>query len=194
MRTLFAFEMISLDGFFEGPNQDISWHTVDDEFNKFAGRQLDTVDGLLFGRKTYQLMALYWPTATGDDPVITLKMNVLPKFVFSRTMEKAEWNNTRLIRENAAEEILKLKQARGKDLALFGSAALLSTLAQANLVDEYRIMVNPILLGKGTPLFQGMDRRMNLKLISSNTYRSGNVLLCYRPNGSGDPKTVTSQP
>lgn len=194
MRTLFAFEMISLDGFFEGPNQDISWHTVDDEFNKFAGRQLDTTGVLLFGRKTYQLMASYWQTATGDDPVVTLKMNTLPKFVFSRTLESAEWNNTRLIRENAADEILKLKQERGKDLALFGSAALLATLAQANLIDEYRIMVNPILLGKGTSLFQGMDRRMNLKLISSNTYRSGNVLLCYRPNGSGDPKASTSQP
>jgi dihydrofolate reductase len=183
MRTLFAFDMMTLDGFFEGPNRDISWHTVDDEFNKFSGRQLDSVGVLLFGRITYQLMAGYWPTATRDDPAVTLKMNTLPKFVFSRTMEKAEWNNTKLIRENPAEEILKLKQERGKDLALFGSAALLSTLAQANLVDEYRIMVNPILLGKGTPLFQGMDRRLDLKLISSNTYRSGNVLLCYRPSG-----------
>jgi len=183
MRTLFAFDMVTLDGFFEGPDRDISWHNVDDEFNAFAGRQLGTVDGLLFGRVTYQLMALYWPTAAGNDPVVTLKMNTLPKFVFSRTLERAEWNNTRLIRENAAEEILKLKQERGKDLALFGSANLLSTLAQAGLVDEYRLMVNPILLGKGTPLFQGLDRRMDLKLISSNTYRSGNVLLCYRPSG-----------
>jgi dihydrofolate reductase len=132
-------------------------------------------------------MAGYWPTATGNDQVVTLKMNTLPKFVFSRTLERAEWNNTRVIREDAAEEILKLKKERGKDLALFGSANLLSTLGQTGLIDEYRIMVNPILLGGGTPLFQGVSRRMGLKLISSNTYRSGNVLLCYRPNGKDAP-------
>jgi dihydrofolate reductase len=184
MRTLFAFDMVTLDGYFEGPDHDISWHKVDDEFNVFAARQLAAVDGLLFGRVTYQMMAAYWPTAAGDDPAVALKMNTLPKFVVSRTLENADWANTKIIRENAAEEILKLKQERGKDLALFGSAALLGALAQAGVVDEFRIMVNPILLGKGTPLFQGIDRRTNLKLISSNTYRSGNVLLCYRP---GEP-------
>ena len=112
MRKLFAFNMVSLDGFFEGPNRDINWHNVDDEFNQFAIEQTSTVDTILFGRVTYELMAGYWPTpaATTDDPVIADLMNRLPKIVFSRTLQKAEWNNTRLIKDHIAEEITTLKQ------------------------------------------------------------------------------------
>ena len=182
MRKLFAFNMVSLDGFFEGPNRDINWHNVDDEFNQFAIEQTSTVDTILFGRVTYELMAGYWPTpaATTDDPVIADLMNRLPKIVFSRTLQKAEWNNTRLIKDHIAEEITILKQQPGKDLALFGSANLLSTLIQMGLIDEHRIIVNPIVLGSGTPLYQGLKDKLNLKLLKTKTFRNGNVLLYYQ--------------
>ena len=185
MRKLFAFNMITLDGFFEGPNHDITWHHVDDEFNQFAIEQTRTVGAILFGRVTYELMASYWPTpaAQSDDPVVADLMNTLPKVVFSRTLQKAEWNNTRLVKDNVAQEILKMKQEPGNDLAIFGSANLLSFLMQMNLVDEHRVMVNPVLIGSGTPLFRNIRQKVNLKLVKTRTFQSGNVLLCYRPEG-----------
>jgi len=189
MRKLFSFNMVTLDGFFEGPNREIDWHNVgteDGEFNEFAVEQLDAMDTLLFGRVTYQLMASYWPTPTAleGDPIVAGLMNRLPKVVVSRTLEKVEWNNTRLIKDHIAEEILKLKQQPGKDIALFGSATLMSTLMQLDLIDEHRVMVNPVLLGDGNPLFKKTKDRQNLKLIRTRTFRSGNVLLCYQPDRS----------
>ena len=102
MRKVILFNMVTLDGFFEGPNREINWHHVDEEFNEFAIDQLDSADGLLFGRVTYEMMASYWPTpaARTNDPIVAGKMNALPKFVFSRTLKKAEWNNTKLVKEN----------------------------------------------------------------------------------------------
>jgi dihydrofolate reductase len=184
MRNVFAFNMVTLDGFFEGPNQDISWHNVDDEFNQFAIEQTGTVDTLLFGRRTYEGMASYWPTeaAINDDPIVAGLMNSLPKIVFSRTLQNAEWNNSRLIKENIAEEILQLKRQPGKEIAVFGSADLLSTLIRMDLVDEHRIMVNPVVLGSGTPLFKDVKERLSLKLIRSRIFDSGNVLLYYQPD------------
>lgn len=186
MRKLFAFNMVSLDGFFEGPNHDINWHLVDDEFNQFAIEQTSTLDTILFGRVTYELMASYWPTpvAQADDPIIADLMNRLPKIVFSKTLQKADWNNTRLIKNNIGEEITALKQQTGKDLAVFGSANLLSTLNQMGLIDEHRILVNPIVLGSGTPLFQGINDPLKLKLLKTRTFHSGNVLLYYQPDNS----------
>lgn len=183
MRKLFAFNLISLDGFFEGPNQDINWHNVDEEFNEFAIEQISAVGALLFGRVTYQLMESYWPTADAlkNDPVIAGIMNSVPKLVFSRTLEKAEWNNTRIVKENIEQEILNLKKQPGKDMAVFGSADLLSTLMQMDLVDEHRVMVNPLLLGKGNPLFKNMDEKIDLRLVKTRTFQSGNVLLYYEP-------------
>lgn len=176
--------MITLDGFFEGPNQDISWHNVDDEFNEFAIDQLKEVGTLLFGRVTYQGMASYWPTdfAKQDDPVVARLMNDLPKIVFSTTLNSAEWNNSRLVKENAAEEVSKLKGQPGKDIAIFGSSDLATSLAEAGLIDEYRIIVNPVFLGHGTPLLKGIKDRLNLKLLKARTFNSGNVLLYYVPD------------
>jgi len=183
MRKLFAFNMISLDGFFEGPNHDIDWHNVDNEFNDFAIEQTSAVGTLLFGRVTYQLMESYWPTpnALKDDPEIAGLMNSLPKIVFSKTLERAEWNNTRLIKDNIQEEILHLKNQPGEDLAVFGSANLLSTLMQMDLVDEHRLMVAPVILGKGSPLFKDVADKIKLRLIRSRAFDSGNVLLYYEP-------------
>lgn len=182
MRKLFSFNMVTLDGFFEGPNHDIGWHHVDDEFNQFAIEQTSNIGTILFGRVTYELMASYWPTSAAiiDDPVIADLMNSLPKIVFSRTLQKAEWNNTRLVKDHIAEEITKLKGQSGKDLAIFGSANLLSSLIQMDLIDEHRIMVNPVVLGSGTPLFQGIKEKLELKLLRTKAFASGNVLLYYQ--------------
>ncbi len=184
MRNLFSFNMISLDGFFEGAQPwDLSWHNVDEEFNEFAIEQLKTIDTLMFGRKTYEGMAGYWASddALNDDTTVAELMNSLPKLVISRTLSKADWNNTRLIKDNIAEEILKLKQQPGKDLAIFGSADLLSTLMQMDLVDEHRVIVNPVILGKGTPLFKNMEDQVKLKFLKSRQFKSGNTLLYYAP-------------
>ena len=184
MGKVISFNMVTLDGFFAGPDGAIDWHHVDAEFNEFAIAQLDSAGGLLFGRVTYQLMASYWPTDMGmkDDPVVASKMNALPKIVFSKTLEKAEWNNTRLVKGNVAEEISRLKRQPGKDWFLFGSADLASTLTNYGLVDEYRVMVNPVVLGSGKPLFKGVKDKLDLKLASTKAFRSGNVLLSYQPD------------
>ena len=183
MRKVILFMMVTLDGFFEGPNGEIDWHNVDQEFNKFAIEQMDSVDILLFGRKTYKLMASYWPTpaAATDDPIVADKMNRLPKIVFSKTLSSVEWQNTRLVKENVAEEVAKLVHQPGKDLIIFGSSDLAVTFIQHGLLDEFRVMVNPVVLGSGKPLFKGIDAKLNLKLLKTRTFRSGNVLLYYQP-------------
>ena len=179
--------MVTLDGFFEGSNQDISWHHVDEEFNEFAIKQLNEIGTLLFGRITYQGMASYWPTesAKTDDPIVARLMNDMPKVVFSKTLNKADWNNTRLVKGDPAEEVSKLKQQPGKDIAIFGSSNLATTLADAaqtsgsSLIDEYRVIVNPVFLGQGTPLLKGIRNKLDLKLLKARVFESGNVLLSY---------------
>ena len=186
MRKVILFNMMTLDGFFEGPGREIDWHNVDAEFNTFAIDQLDAADLLLFGRVTYEMMASYWPTsqATTDDQVVAGKMNAIAKIVFSKTLKNASWNNTRLVKDHAAEEILKLKAQPGKDILIFGSAGLAATLTAPGLIDEYRVMLNPLLLGSGTPLFQGLQPKLKLKLLRARTFASGNVLLVYQPLGA----------
>ena len=182
MRNLFLFNMITLDGFFEGPERDINWHTVDDEFDEFAVAQLNSVDTLLFGRVTYDLMASYWPTpsAIEDDPLVAGRMNEVEKIVVSQTLEKADWLHTQIIRENVAEFVAHLKQGQGRDIAIFGSARLATSLLPLGLIDELRLIVSPIILGNGTPLFQGVEGRVDLDLVRTRTFRNGNVLFVYR--------------
>ena len=179
MRKIIFQNMISVDGFFEGPNRDISWHNVDAEFNDVAIEFLNTVDLLVFGRVTYELMASYWPTKDGirDDPIIAAKMNSLAKIVVSRTMQKADWNNTRLINDIA--EIKKTKQQPGKDIAIFGSSDLALSLIKDGLIDEFRVIVAPVILGSGKTLLQGISDKLDLKLMNTKTFKSGNVLLSY---------------
>ncbi len=184
MQKLFSFNMMSLDGFFEGSSKwDLGWHNVDAEFNEFAIAQLNEIGTLLFGRVTYEGMAGYWssPDALKDDPVVAGLMNQIPKIVFSKTLNKAEWNNTRLVKDHVADEISSLKQQSGKDLAVFGSANLLSELMRMSLIDEHRVMVNPVVLGSGTPLFQTKDK-FNLKLLRTRMFGNGNILLYYEPD------------
>lgn len=181
MRKLFFFMLTSVDGYFEAPGGNIDWHNVDEEFNDFAIAQLDEISTLLFGRVTYEGMASWWPTpmAKQMDPVVAGRMNAMQKFVFSKTLDKANWENTTLVKANVAEKIKELKAEPGQDIAIFGSSDLAVRITDAGLVDEYRIMVNPIVLGEGKPVFHGIAHRLKLKLINSRVFHNGNVLLYY---------------
>lgn len=183
MRKLFLFMMVSLDGFFEGPNHELDWHNTDAEFSEFAADQLGEMGGIIFGRKTYELMAGFWPTEAGEreEPAIAALMNMLPKTVFSKTLDQVEWRNSRLVKENVAEEVRRLKEQSGKSLAVFGSSNLCVTLIEMGLLDELRIMVNPVVLGRGHTLFAGLRSELRLKLLKTRTFASGNVLLYYAP-------------
>ena len=185
MRKLLSFMVVTLDGYYEGPDGEFDWPNVDDEFNEFAISQINDIDTLLFGRATYEGMASYWPTpaAQEDDPAIADVMNSIPKVVFSSTLDSADWQNTRLVKGDVAETISELKQQPGKDLALFGSPTLTATLIEQGLVDELRVMVHPILLGAGKSLFAALSRRVPVELQRTTFFHSGNVLLVYRPVG-----------
>jgi dihydrofolate reductase len=183
MRKVFIQLMVSVDGFFEGPNRELNWHNVDAEFNNYAEDMLGNTDLLLFGRVTYELMAAYWPAehAITTDRVIAGYMNGLPKIVFSKTLSTITWNNTKLVKENIAEEVQKLKQQPGKDIVILGSSDLAAALIPHGLIDEFRIIVNPVILGSGKSIFKGISERIKLKLKDTKTSRSGNVFLYYIP-------------
>ena len=186
MSKVVMFNLISLDGYFEGPAKwDIGWHQVDEEFNDFALQQLEQSSGLLFGRVTYQGMASYWPTtaAKEDDPHIAERMNSAPKYVFTHTLDHAEWNNTHIIKGDAASELDKIKQQPGDDLLLMGSANLAETFINNNLIDEYRLMVIPVVLGQGNAVFKVVEGMLKLKLLDTRSFANGNLLLYYSPDG-----------
>jgi dihydrofolate reductase len=183
MRKIISFHVTTLDGYYEGPNQEFDWPVVDEEFNEFSLGQLDEVDTLLFGRVTYELMASYWPTpaARQDDPKVAEKMNGLPKIVVSRSLRQATWDPSSIIGDDVAARVSELKQQPGKDIAVFGSSELTVSLLGMGLMDEVRVMVNPVVLGAGKSMFRTADARFSLKLLSIRQFRSGNVLLSYQP-------------
>jgi len=188
MPKLAVFNMISLDGYFVDANGDMSWaHNSDPEFNEFALENaksgLMAGGTLLFGRKTYDLMVSYWstPAARQNDPITTDAMNNMLKIVFSRTMEKASWNNTKLVKGDVIKEVRKMKNESGSDMVIMGSGEIISQLTQAGLIDEYQIVVIPIVLGKGRTMFGGVEEKLKLKLTTSRTFKCGNVLLRYEP-------------
>ena len=181
MRKLIMWNMVTLDGFFEGPKSwEIDWYEYvwGDEMDQLSLEQSKSIGMLLFGRVTYEGMAAYWSSATDQ---IAEFMNSIPKVVFSRTLERADWNNTRLVKGNAEEEVANLKQQPGKDLYIFGSANLSSTLMRHGLIDEYRLGLNPIVLGGGNPLFKPSPDRTKMKLLDARTMKSGLVILRYEP-------------
>jgi dihydrofolate reductase len=183
VRRLYSFLMVTLDGFYEGPNREFDFWTTDQEFNRFAAAQLHDSDLLIFGRVTYEGMAGYWPVqgAREDDPVIAELMNTLPKVVVSTTLTSADWHDTTVVGANVAEELAKRKQQPGKDLAVLGSPTLTVSLIGMGLVDELRVMVSPVAIGDGKSLFQSTDHRLRLKLLQTRAFSSGNVLLTYQP-------------
>ena len=181
MRRLMMWNLITLDGFFEGPAPwDLDWHNEvwGDELAQFSLEQLRSADLLVFGRVTYQGMAAYWPTESGD---IADLMNRTEKVVFSRTLETADWSNTRVIRELDPAVVRGLKAGGDGDMLVFGSAGLSAALMDAGLFDEYRLLVAPVVLGKGATLFgRGLARR-RLRLLETRPFASGGVLLRYAP-------------
>lgn len=183
MRKLTMFNLITLDGYFAGENGDISWHNVDEEFQELAIKVSGSGSTLVFGRTTYELMAGYWPTEEGlkDDPVVAAGMNKSDKIVFSRTLAKADWNNTRLVKDDMIGEIKRLKHQDGKDLSILGSGSVVAQCAKENLIDEYNFMLNPIVLGRGKTLFEGLPDKLRLKLVSTRTFKNGNVYVKYEP-------------
>lgn len=170
--------MVTLDGFYEGVDHDISWHNTDAEFTKFSEEQLDEIDTLIFGRKTYEMMADFWPTklAQNEEPNTATKMNSLPKVVFSREEFRPEWENT-VVSINLVKKIKELKLQEGKNIAVMGSSHLGKDMIEAELLDEIRIMVNPLFIGNGSTLFEGLIKK--LKLTSTRTFKNGNVLLTF---------------
>ncbi len=181
MGKLVMWNLVTLDGYFEGPGHDISWHgdVWGEELERISIEQLDTAGALLFGRVTYDLMAAYWPT---EEPgVVADYMNALPKFVVSRTHRESDWNNTRFLTGDSVAEVTRLKRDTPKDILVFGSADLSASLMAAGLFDEIRLCVTPHLLGSGTPLFRSTPERAKLELIDARALSVGGVILRYRP-------------
>lgn len=179
MRRLIVWNMMTLDGFFEGPDPwEIDWHEYvwGDELEQFSLTQGEEAGALLFGRRTYEGMAAHWTSAEGE---VAEFMNAIPKFVFSNTLEAVDWSNTRLVRGRAEAEVPRLKEEDGKDLFIFGSAELTDALTKRGLVDEYRIGLNPLLLGGGNALFKPNDARIRLPLLEARPMACGVVILRY---------------
>ena len=191
MRKVIVSIFLTLDGSFEGPNKELDWHVWDDEMEEYMSDLLNNVDTILLGRVAYQLLAEYWPTAIpkttmprnpGEEhPFIFEKMNTLSKIILSKTLDKVEWKNSTLIKENVKAEILRLKHQPGKDLVLFGGANIASTLLRLGLIDEYRIILNPVILSSGNPFFKDIRDKLSLKLLGTKVFDCGNVLLYYQP-------------
>lgn len=183
MRKLIMWNIITLDGYFEGNQHwDLPFHDVvwGQELEKLSIEQLNAADYLVFGRVTYEGMAAHWTKEKGE---IAGLMNKIPKLVFSKTLKSAEWNNTTLIKENASAEIIKLKEQGGRDMYVFGSADLSETFVNDDLFDEYRIGIAPVILGSGRPLFRKGIASKNLTLVSTQQLLTGGVVLKYEKHG-----------
>jgi dihydrofolate reductase len=186
MRKLIVFNHTSLDGYFVDRNGDMRWAKADHqdpEWDSFVSQNASGGGVLVFGRVTYEMMASFWPTPAAKEmmPTVAEAMNNQPKIVFSRTLNEASWNNTTLIKGNLVSEVRKLKQGSGDGLVIMGSGSIVAQLAPEKLIDEYQIVVNPIVLGAGRTLFEGVKENLALKLTKSRAFKNGNVLLCYQP-------------
>jgi dihydrofolate reductase len=184
MRKIILMMSVSLDGFMEGPNRELDWHLVDDELHGHFNEQLSAMGAFLDGRVTYELMAGFWPTADTDpsspEPVVEFARiwRDMPKIVYSRTLERAEWNTT-IVRDVIVDEVLELKAQPGGDLVL-GGADLAATFMRHDLVDEYRLYVHPVVIGRGKPLFPASDTKISLQLAETRSFGNGVVLLRYQ--------------
>jgi dihydrofolate reductase len=184
MRRLFWQLSMTLDGFMAGLHGELEWTAqfADPDFDRYASEMLQSIDGVLLGRRTYQLFAEYWPHATGPD---AHRLNQLPKLVFSRTLKQVDWRNSRLVNDNVLDEVTRLKQQPGRDLAIFGSADLAATFMRHHLIDEFRILVTPVILGSGTPAFRDIGNQTGLTLSEATTWSSGTLALFYRLQPAG---------
>lgn len=177
MRKLIVSMMVSIDGFIEGPNKELDYFTDDAKLMDYFDKIIDDVELFIYGRKSYELMIQYWPTATGR---FAEKMNKKKKLVFSKTLKTAIWNSE-LINGDVAKIINKLKHKQGKDLVLFAGADILSTFIKFNLVDEFRLVTYPVVLGSGTPLFKNVNQPFFLTPIKTVRFDNGCMLNYYLP-------------
>jgi dihydrofolate reductase len=177
MRKVILSMMVSLDGYMESRNPDEYWHIFDEQMVAYITELFKTVDTFIYGRKSYEAMIAYWPPL--DDEFARI-MNETPKLVFSRTLDHVEWNS-RLIKDNVVAEMQQLKQQEGKDMVLFAGADIAETFIKNNLIDEFRLIVNPVVLGGGKPLFKNINHTMKLKHTGTTVFNCGNVLQIYEP-------------
>lgn len=185
MKKIIAFDFVTLDGFFCGPNGEIDWFKTDDEFQKFVETQTSEFGGHIFGHTTYEMMKSYWsaPEALKNDPVVTKLMRETWKFVFSKSLpekveDAPEWQHVNVLREIDPKTVESWKAYGGPPLAIFGSGNVLQQMLNLGLVDELRVMVNPIILGAGKPLLEGV-KRTDLELLAERKFGNGNILLTY---------------
>jgi dihydrofolate reductase len=186
MRKLIVFNHVSLDGYFVDANGTMYWAKTrkdDAEWNAFVEQNASGEGPLLFGRKTYELMIQYWPTpmAKEHDAQVADRMNKLPKVVFSKTLHEATWSNTKLVKGDMAAEVRRMKQEPGDGMTILGSGMLVAQLADEGLIDEFHVVVNPLVLGKGRTMFEGIKATLELKPVKSRTFGNGCVYLVYEP-------------
>ncbi len=186
MRRLSVFNSVSLDGYFRSLDGDVGWThggKPDPEFDAFIAGNASGGGGLVFGRKTYEMMAQFWPSpmAAAEFPVVARQMNALPKLVFSRTLAAATWQNTTLVDGDVVTEMRRMKKEQGPDLAILGSGSLVAALARAGLVDEFQLLVQPVVLGAGKTMFDGVGEPLRLALTSTRRFANGNLFNVYEP-------------
>jgi dihydrofolate reductase len=184
MRRLSVFNQVSLDGFFCDAHGDMSWaHKSDPEWNAWVGENAGGGGALMFGRVTYEMMAAYWPTAAArrNDPVVAERMTAMEKIVFSRSLRRPAWANTRVVEGDTARIVRGIKAEEGPDLVILGSVTLVAALTDAGLVDAYTVVVNPIVLGGGRTMFDGVRKHGDLALKKTRTFENGNVALWLEP-------------
>jgi dihydrofolate reductase len=181
MRKLTAFNFVTLNGFYKDANNSTAWHVHGEEGAKFSEDNMQPGNILLFGRITYEMMAGFWPSAMAMEsmPGVAKGMNEAEKIVFSGTLKKADWQNTTVIK-NMVAEVKKLKQTPGHDMTVLGSGSIITQLADEGLLDGLQLIVDPVALGAGTPIFGGLNKQLNLKLRDTKTFKSGAVLLSYQ--------------
>lgn len=184
MRRLAVFNSITLDGYFTGPNGDMRWAyggLPDPDFDAYVAGNASGGGQLLFGRITYQMMAAHWPTAEArrDMPEVADGMNALPKVVFSRTMEQASWSNTTVAKGDLAAAVRRMKAESGPDMTILGSGSIVKQLTEARLVDEYQLVVHPVVLGTGRTMFEGLATPLTLTRTDARTFPGGKVVLHY---------------
>jgi dihydrofolate reductase len=195
LRKLFLQINVSLDGFIEDAKGEIDWHFADDEFEEFINDTLRSIDAMLFGRVAYELLADFWPGAAADPDASARElgrdprrhaeaahlMNKIPKYVVSNRLERVTWHNSHIVKGDIAAEIKRLKEQPGRDIALFAGGHAASTFTRLGLIDEYRLILNPALLGAGKPLFIDGYAKTNLSLRTARRFASGAVVLHYEP-------------
>lgn len=183
MRKIIVLSYLSLDGFTAPSDEKMDWIVWDKSVNEYYKETQRTTDTVIFGRTSYYALKDYWatPKASAEDPEMIEFINQTKKIVFSKTLEKAEWNNSIVMTEIVPQEIEKMKQQPGENFLIMGSGNVVSQLAKANLIDEYHFIQIPVALGEGKPYFQNLKNKLNLKLLETRTFNGINILLRYEP-------------